>query len=259
MADAARAERARIARLPPDPRRRARRRRGSGRASARPAAELEAALAGLAEADARRAARPGEWTVAQVVDHVAQSTVRAAEELRHLLAGRRPPGPPVYEALLSGAAHRVPWPELVEGLREASAALDAVLVGAEQRPPATPPPPLSRSSSWARRTPGARRSIFAAELTWQEYALVQRLHFLDHRRRSVSSAPPWRPRLSGRRERRPGYRTTTSPAHGRVPRAEVRVDAADRRRPRCRSRPCRRGGRRTARPGFRARPRSPCG
>ena len=23
--------------------------------------------------------------------------------------------------------------------------------------------------------------IFAAELTWAEYALVQRLHFLDHR------------------------------------------------------------------------------
>src|SRR5262245_50782380 len=65
-------------------------------------AELEAALAGLGEADARRPVRPAEWTVAQVVDHMAQSTVRAAEELHHLVAGRRPPGPPVYEGLLSG-------------------------------------------------------------------------------------------------------------------------------------------------------------
>ena len=126
MADAARAERARLldyirtrAAALDAPRLRARVSAAS--------TELAAALAGLAERDARTAVRPGEWTVAQVVDHVAQSTVRAAEELRHLRAGRRPPGPPVYEALLSGAAHRVPWTELVEGLRDACTALDAAL------------------------------------------------------------------------------------------------------------------------------------
>jgi DinB family protein len=144
-------------------------------------AELEAALAGLGETDARRPTRPDEWTVAQVVDHVAQSTVRAAEELRHLLAGRRPPGPPIYEGLLSGAAHRVPWFELVEGLREASAALDALLEEAARRSlsdvgAATVPTILTTG------TPDGRGADpFTAELTWKEYALVQRLHFLDHR------------------------------------------------------------------------------
>lgn len=144
------------------------------------AGELEAALAGLGEADARRRVLPDEWTVAQVVDHVAQSTVRSAEELRHLAAGRRPPGPPVYEALLSGAAHRVPWPELVAGLREANAALDASL--------GEPPAPGSATAVTAPAIlfvagPDAASApvIFAAELTWAEYALVQRLHFLDHR------------------------------------------------------------------------------
>jgi hypothetical protein len=126
--------------------------------------------------------RPGEWTVAQVVDHVAQSTVRAAEELRHLRTGRRPPGPPVYEALLSGAAHRVPWTELIEGLRQASAALDATLAGTEHPGPGEPsavtaPAVLVVSTPEA----GGAPDIFAAELTWQEYALVQRLHLLDHR------------------------------------------------------------------------------
>jgi hypothetical protein len=145
-------------------------------------AELEAALAGLGEADARRSVRPGEWTVAQVVDHMAQSTVRAAEELRHLLAGRRPPGPPVYEGLLSGAAHRVPWSELIEGLREATAALDAVLEAATRLPPpqaaaATVPTILTAGGS----DPGSEAELFAAELGWKEYALVQRLHFVDHR------------------------------------------------------------------------------
>jgi hypothetical protein len=145
-------------------------------------AELVATLAGLGETEARRPVRPEEWTVAQVVDHVAQSTVRAAEELRHLFAGHRPPGPPIYEGLLSGAAHRVPWSELVEGVREASAALDAVLAEAVHRPPpddraATVPTILTTDAPDA----GSGAELFAAELTWKEYALVQRLHFLDHR------------------------------------------------------------------------------
>ena len=145
------------------------------------AAEFEATLAGLDEVAARRRVLAGEWTVAQVVDHVAQSTVRSAEELRHLREGRRPPGPPVYEALLSGAAHRVPWTELVDGLREASTALDAALGGAEQaagdRGAVTAPAILVVSAPEA----GAGPEIFTAELTWREYALVQRLHFLEHR------------------------------------------------------------------------------
>jgi hypothetical protein len=144
--------------------------------------ELEAALSGMGEGDVRRAVRPGEWTVAQVVDHVAQSTVRAAEELRHLLAGRRPPGPPVYEGLLSGAAHRVPWPELMEGLRQAKAELDAVLAETARRPPPgdggpTVPTILTTGAPDA----GGGVELVAAELGWKEYALVQRLHFLDHR------------------------------------------------------------------------------
>ena len=149
------------------------------------AAEFQATLAGLDEDEARRSVLAGEWTVAQVVDHVAQSTVRSAEELRHLREGRRPPGPPVYEALLSGAAHRVPWTELVEGSREASAALDAALdaaLGAAEetagdRNAVTAPAILVVSASEA----GAGPEIFTAELTWREYAMVQRLHFLDHR------------------------------------------------------------------------------
>ena len=159
-------------------------------------AELEAALAGLGEADARRPIRPEEWTVAQVVDHIAQSTVRAAEELRHLLAGRRPPGPPVYEGLLSGAAHRVPWPELVEGLREASAALDAVLAEAGRRPPVDgQAATASTILTTGVPAPGSEAELFAAELTWKEYALVQRLHFLDHREqirrlRAALGGPP---------------------------------------------------------------------
>lgn len=61
------------------------------------AQELENALDGVTEGEARARPIPDKWTVAEVVDHIAQTQIRSAEELRHLLAGRRPPGPPVYE------------------------------------------------------------------------------------------------------------------------------------------------------------------
>src|SRR5262244_507645 len=92
--------------------------------------ELDGALAGVAGDAIRAQPLPGEWSLAQVVDHVAQTQIRAADELRHLLDGRRPPAPPVYEALTSGAATWAPWPELVEGLRSANEEMDAQLARA---------------------------------------------------------------------------------------------------------------------------------
>ncbi len=146
------------------------------------AAEFEAAVAGIEEADARRRIVPGEWSIAQVVDHLAQTTIRSAEELRHLLAGRRPPGPPVYESLTSGAADRVPWAELLEGLRAADAELDALLattIGADI--PDTPTVQAILVVSRAGVDGGPEPEVFDAELGWRAYALVQRLHALDHR------------------------------------------------------------------------------
>ena len=146
--------------------------------------EFEATVAGLSEEEARRPVRDGEWTIAQVVDHLAQTTSRVADELRHLLAGRRPPGPPVYEALTSGAAARVPWTELLEGLRAANDEVDALLASAAGRAPDPPTLPTVRAVLVVNRRDSDGRDqaeIFDAELAWQEYALVQRLHLLDHR------------------------------------------------------------------------------
>ena len=147
------------------------------------ARELENAIAGIDEADARRRPLANKWSIAEVVDHIAQTQIRSAEELRHLLAGRRPPGPPVYEALLSGAAQRAPWPELVDGLHSANEELVALIASApESEPPADQP--TARSILVVNRSlPDGRNQpqTFVAELAWREYALVQRLHLLDHR------------------------------------------------------------------------------
>lgn len=144
--------------------------------------ELEAAVEGLDEVEARTAWIPGEWTAAQVVDHLAQTTARNVDELRHLVEGRRPTAPPVYEALVSGAAHRVPWEELKAGLAEANAELAALLAraAAEEVPAAR----TIRTILVINRTRDdgtVEPEHFDAELGWKGYALTARLHLLDHR------------------------------------------------------------------------------
>ena len=89
--------------------------------------ELDQALQGVGETEARAHPLEGEWSIAQVVDHIAQTQIRAADELRHLLSGRRPPAPPVYEALTSGAALWAPWAELLDGLCSANEEMNAQL------------------------------------------------------------------------------------------------------------------------------------
>jgi len=145
--------------------------------------ELESVIAGVSETEARLRPVANKWTIAEVVDHIAQTQIRGAEELRHLLAGRRPPGPPVYEALRSGAAQWAPWPELVEGLRSANEELIALLASAPESEPAPEAPGVrtvlvvNRSLVDGRVAP----QIFITDLNWREYALLQRLHLLDHR------------------------------------------------------------------------------
>jgi DinB superfamily len=144
--------------------------------------EFEAAIDGLDEHTARAILVPGEWTIAQVVDHLAQTTIRNADELRHLLEGRRPPAPPVYEALTSGAAHRVPWEDLTAELAAANAEFTALL-GRAVESEAAPAFTVQTVLVINRTLPDGRvePEIFDAELGWKGYALTARLHLLDHR------------------------------------------------------------------------------
>ena len=145
-------------------------------------AEFDAAVSVLDEDDARAVVIPGEWTAAQVVDHLAQTTARNVDELRHLLDGRRPPAPPVYEGLVSGAAHRVPWEELKAELAEANADFGALLSRAARQ---EPKPGLTVRTilviNRTRSDGSTEPEHFDAELGWKGYALTARLHLLDHR------------------------------------------------------------------------------
>ncbi|HYE94498.1 MAG TPA: DinB family protein, partial [Terriglobales bacterium] len=140
--------------------------------------ELDAAVDGVAEEAARASVVPGQWTIAQVVDHVAQGTIRVADELRCLIEGRTPPAVPVYEGIVSGAAHRVPFGELLQGMRAANAEVDALLGRAiESEPPAGA---TARTILVFNRADGTEE-FFDMHLTWKGYAMCQRLHLLDHR------------------------------------------------------------------------------
>ena len=148
------------------------------------ARDLEEAVAAVSADDARKRPFSGKWTIAEVVDHMAQTNVRAAEELRHLVAGRRPPLPPVYEALRSGAGQWAPWDLLVEELRAANRSMVEAIASASDVTTYEPEPTV-RTVMVALRTGADNKKepqIFFTELLWKEYALLQRLHLLDHRR-----------------------------------------------------------------------------
>jgi hypothetical protein len=143
--------------------------------------ELETLFSGVSETRARQGAAGGAWSVAEVADHVAQTMIRAAEELRHLLAGRRPPEPAVYDGLLSGAAVWVSWAEIQDGVRAANREVDAVLATATAAADLPRPAPTVRTVLVVPGTAGAGPERFTAELGWPAYALVQRLHLIEHR------------------------------------------------------------------------------
>jgi hypothetical protein len=153
------------------------------------AREFEAALEGLSATEAAWRPQAGEWNIREVVDHLAQTTARVAEELRHLIAGRRPPGPPVYEALTSGAPAWEEWSELIAGLRAANEEFDRVLAEDVPALPASCATVVTARTIlvvYPREPDGSTKpDIFAAELSWKEYALLQRVHLLDHRNQVV--------------------------------------------------------------------------
>ena len=148
------------------------------------AGELENAIAAVSASEARLRPFAGKWTIAEVVDHISQTQVRGAEELRHLLAGRRPPLPPVYEALRSGAGQWAPWELLVEELHQANRAMMEVLEAASDHPSDGNAPTVRTVMVALRKleNTSTEPQIFFVELAWKEYALLQRLHLLDHRR-----------------------------------------------------------------------------
>ena len=137
----------------------------------------------LGAVDAGRAARrawPAEWSLHEIADHVVETHRPSRDELRELLAGRRPSGPPIPASLQSRDPLGRAWPTLLDDLARVHAEIVADLGAA---------PDDWRTDVHARvvvvmnaeATDGARVPLaWEDEIDWKAYAVFLRLHAIDH-------------------------------------------------------------------------------
>ncbi len=124
--------------------------------------EFLGVVQGAPEALVRKAPAAGEWSLAEVLDHVIHTLDRITGVLGGLVSGRKPPAPLEIGAT-SGIAG-LPWRDLLAHLRRSQASLSALLTENRHEPHVD------------LRVPEGD----FGELNWKEYALILRLHYKDH-------------------------------------------------------------------------------
>jgi hypothetical protein len=142
-------------------------------------AALEGFLDGVTAAEAGVRALPGEWSIQEVVDHLVETHRPSLEELRDLLAGRRPPGEPIPAGLQSRDPLARPWPGLVGELKRLQAEVVGALGAAPDRLTGARAPVVMVIN--VKEADGSETPLhWIEELDWKAYAIVFRLHVLDH-------------------------------------------------------------------------------
>ena len=140
-------------------------------------ASFDGLLAGLDEREATAVSAPGEWSVRDVADHLLESERPGLDELRCLVAGEAPPGPPVPASLRSKAPHHRPWPWVVGELARLHADILAV-VAAGPAPAPDGEPPTAAAVFWAEVN--GEPAEWIEELDWKAYGAILRVHTLEH-------------------------------------------------------------------------------
>ena len=140
---------------------------------------LEEFLEGVSEADARARPMAGEWTIQEVADHLVETHRPSVVELRELLANRRPTGGPIPAALQSAHPMARRWTDLLEDLKRVQAEAVEVLAAAPDRPTDARAPVVMVIN--VKEADGRESPLhWIEELDWKAYAIVFRLHVLDH-------------------------------------------------------------------------------
>ena len=143
-------------------------------------AAIEEALGSVEAQAARGRAIPGEWNVQEVVDHLVETHRPSIAELRDLLSGRRPEGPPIPAGLQSADPMARLWPDLVRALKALHVEILAVLAAVPDGYATEARAPLVMVIN-AREADGSEKPLhWIQELDWKAYAIVFRLHVLDH-------------------------------------------------------------------------------
>lgn len=139
------------------------------------------ALAGSVSAElAARRALPGEWTIHEVVDHLLESERGGLDELRCLLAGRRPPGEAIPAGLQSKDPLSRPWPWLLREIGRVHRDILETLEGVAPEFETEARAPLIMVVNVRDAGGGTMPLHWVEDLDWKAYTIVFRLHALDH-------------------------------------------------------------------------------
>ena len=136
----------------------------------------------LASVDADRAARvawAGEWSLHEIADHVVETHRPSLEELRELLAGRRPTGGPVPAALQSGKPLR-PYAAVLAEMRQIHAGVVSALESAGDDVMTDARAPIVMVVNATDAAGAAVPVHWVEDCDWKAYAAVLRLHAIDH-------------------------------------------------------------------------------
>jgi len=141
---------------------------------------LDKFLDGVPASSAPRRTLPAEWSIQEIVDHLVETHRPGLDELRCLLAGRRPPGAPIPAGLQSKAPLLRPWPWLRDELRRVHGAIVETLASAPPDLVTDARAPLVMVVNAPREGGGVEPVEWLEELDWKAYAIVWRLHAIDH-------------------------------------------------------------------------------
>lgn len=142
-------------------------------------AALEEFLDGVSETEARARPLADEWTIQEVVDHLVVTHRPSVVELNELLANRRPAGAPIPAGLQSAQPMARRWTDLLNDLKRVQAEAVQVLTAAPDGPTDARAPVVMVIN--VKDADGGERPLhWIEELDWKAYAIVFRLHVLDH-------------------------------------------------------------------------------
>lgn len=140
---------------------------------------IEEFLDGVSGSEALTRGVPGEWTIQEVVDHLVETHKPSVVELRELLADRRPAHGPIPASLQSPDPMSRPWPDLLDALKRVQAEAVKVLAAAPDRPTEARAEVVMVIN--VKRPDGSEEPLhWIEELDWKAYAIIFRLHVLDH-------------------------------------------------------------------------------
>jgi len=117
--------------------------------------------------------------IEEFLDHLVETHKPSVVELRELLADRRPAHGPIPASLQSPDPMSRPWPDLLDALKRVQAEAVKVLAAAPDRPTEARAEVVMVIN--VKRPDGSEEPLhWIEELDWKAYAIVFRLHVLDH-------------------------------------------------------------------------------